>query len=135
MVTKNEKLDNINQNYAEFQKYIDENLGSYVASFSSLHKNATLIIPIPQNEVSNYKNLKEFTNNSSSEQWEALWQKVGEKMEESLLNANGASRWLSTSGLNVHYLHVRINNSPKHYCYEEYLKETRVQQEVLAKNS
>lgn len=134
MVTKNEELDNINQNYAEYQKYIDENLGSYVASFSSLHKNATLIIPILQNEVSNFKNLKEFTNNSSLEQWEALWQKVSEKMEESLLNANGASRWLSTSGLNVHYLHVRINNSPKHYCYEEYLKETQAQQEVLAKN-
>jgi hypothetical protein len=54
-------------------------------------------------------------------------------MEESLLRANGATRWLSTSGLNVYYLHVRINNSPKHYVYEEYLRETEAKQEISEK--
>jgi len=132
VITKSEELNNITQNYSEFQEYIDMNFDCKVASFLSLNKNATLIIPIPKQQV-NYKNLKEFVANASLEQWEELWQKVGEKMEESLLNAGDAPRWLSTSGLNVHYLHVRINNSPKHYSHEEYLKETKAQQEILAR--
>ncbi len=78
--------------------------------------------------------MKEFTANSSLEQWEEFWQKVGEEMGKSLFKADGATRWLSTSGLNVHYLHVRINNSPKHYVYEEYLREAEAQQKILVKN-
>jgi hypothetical protein len=54
------------------------------------------------------------------EQKERFWQKVGEKMEESLLSANNAPRWLSTSGLGVSYLHVRIDNRPKYYSFDEY---------------
>lgn len=41
-------------------------------------------------------------------------------MEESLLNANGSPRWLSTSGLGVSYLHVRIDSRPKYYSFDEY---------------
>jgi len=136
VATKNEELEKITQNYSAFQGYINQALNNYVTSFLSLHKNATLIIPIPKNNANgevNYKNLKEFTANSSLEQWEEFWQKVGEEMEESLFRANGATRWLSTSGLNVYYLHVRINNSPKHYVYEEYLRETEAKQEILGK--
>jgi len=80
VVTKNEELDNIVQNYSEFQGYINESLDNYATSFLSLHKNATLIIPLPQknqslnynDKICDYKNLKEFINNSSLEQWEAF---------------------------------------------------------------
>jgi hypothetical protein len=73
------------------------------------------------NRTPDYKNLREFSNNASIEQKERFWQKVGEKMEESLLNANGAPRWLSTNGLGVSYLHAtRIDSRPKYYSFEEY---------------
>jgi len=41
-------------------------------------------------------------------------------MEEKLLEANGNPRWLSTSGLGVSYLHVRIDKRPKYYSFDEY---------------
>ena len=54
-------------------------------------------------------------------------------MEENLINANGATRWLSTSGLAVHYLHVRIDKRPKYYNHQEYLVETQQYQEIPPK--
>ena len=51
-------------------------------------------------------------------------------MEENLTNAGGATRWLSTSGLGISYLHVRIDKRPKYYSHQEYLTETQQQQEI-----
>jgi hypothetical protein len=67
-----------------------------------------------------YKNLREFNCNALLEQKESFWQKVGEKMEEKLIDADGSPRWLSTSGLGISYLHVRIDSRPKYYSFDEY---------------
>jgi hypothetical protein len=55
-------------------------------------------------------------------------------MEENLISANGATRWLSTSGLGISYLHVRIDKRPKYYSHQEYLTETQEYQEIPPKN-
>ncbi|RHZ35930.1 DUF6940 family protein [endosymbiont GvMRE of Glomus versiforme] len=116
VVVKAEVLDNITCDYSSFVEHFNRSQDNHVVSFPSLSGD-TLIVPIPIND---YKNLKEFNNNASLEQKEHFWQKVGEKMKESLLNANGAPRWLSTSGLGVSYLHVRIDSRPKYYSFDEY---------------
>jgi len=36
------------------------------------------------------------------------------------LEKDDSSRWLSTDGRGVHYLHVRIDKTPKYYKHEEY---------------
>ena len=124
-------LNNIRQNYSNFQEHFRKSNDSQAVSFLSFSGD-TLIVPIPKG--SDYKNINKFTDNASIEQWEALWQKVGENMEENLINANGATRWLSTAGLNVYYLHVRIDKRPKYYNHQEYLTETQEYQEIPPKN-
>ena len=124
-------LNNIKQNYSSFQEHFRKSSDNQVVSFQSFSGD-TLIVPVPKG--SDYKNINKFTENTQSEQWEALWQKVGEKMEENLINANGATRWLSTAGLNVYYLHVRIDKRPKYYNHQEYLTETQEYQEIPPKN-
>ncbi len=121
-------LNNIRQDYSSFQEKFGRN--NDVVSFASFSGD-TLIVPIPKG--SDYKNINKFTDNTSIGQWEAFWQKVGEKMEENLINANGATRWLSTSGLAVHYLHIRIDKRPKYYNHQEYLTETQQWQEIPPK--
>jgi len=121
-------LNNIRQDYSSFQEKFGRN--NDVVSFASFSGD-TLIVPIPKN--TDYKNITKFTNNASGEQWGSFWQKVGEKMEENLISAGGSTRWLSTSGLAVHYLHVRIDKRPKYYNYQEYLTETQQWQEIPPK--
>ena len=55
-------------------------------------------------------------------------------MEENLISAGGSPRWLSTSGLGISYLHVRIDKRPKYYSHQEYLTETQQQQEIPPKS-
>ena len=121
-------INNIRQDYSSFQEKFRGN--NDVVSFSSFSGD-TLIVPVPKG--SDYKNINKFAENTRLEQWEALWQKVGEKMEENLISANGSTRWLSTSGLAVHYLHVRIDKRPKYYNHQEYLTETQEYQEIPPK--
>ena len=123
-------LNNIRQDYSSFQEHFRKSNDNQAVSFASFSGD-TLIVPVPKG--SDYKNISKFTDNASIRQWEALWQKVGEKMEENLINANGAARWLSTSGLGISYLHVRIDRRPKYYSHQEYLTETQEYQEIPPK--
>nr|CAG8433660.1 12622_t:CDS:2 [Entrophospora candida] len=87
-------LNNIREDYHSFQEHFGKNNNSQVVSFLSFSGD-TLIVPIP---------------------------KVGEKIEENLINANGATRWLSTSGLE--------NKKPFEIVYE--LKNYEVKKSSLS---
>ncbi|CAG8508056.1 22668_t:CDS:2, partial [Racocetra persica] len=106
VLVKSEALNSIRQDYSSFQEHFRKSSDNQAVSFLSFSGD-TLIVPVP---------------------------KVGEKMEENLINANGATRWLSTSGLGISYLHVRIDRRPKYYSHQEYLTETQQQQEIPPKN-
>ncbi|RHZ37251.1 DUF6940 family protein [endosymbiont GvMRE of Glomus versiforme] len=119
VVIKNEKLNNINQNYSSFKEYIDKNEKSFIS-----RRGATLIIPLPEknkdNEELDYKNLASFIQNvpDNSEQQKTLWQEVARQLETNLEDKN--PRWLSAHGLGVPYLHVRIDKQPIYYSWSEY---------------
>ncbi|CAH1766125.1 14602_t:CDS:2 [Entrophospora sp. SA101] len=100
VAVKSEDLDNIRQDLSSFQEHFSRSRDKHVVSFPSLSGD-TLVVPMP---VRGYQ------------------YNFGEEMEENLLNANGNPRWLSTSGLGVSYLHVRIDSRPKYYSHEEYKK-------------
>jgi hypothetical protein len=133
VLVKSDALNSIRQDYSSFQEHFRRGQNNQVVSFPSFSGD-TLIVPVPKG--TDYKNISKFAGNASLSQWNDLWQKVGEKMEENLINAGGAVRWLSTSGLGVYYLHVRIDKSPKYYSYDEYKMEQKqqLQQQIPPKN-
>ena len=51
-----------------------------------------------------------------------LWKQVGETMQLRLESdaVDGKRVWLSTSGLGVPWLHVRLDSEPKYYTWTEY---------------
>ncbi|CAG8805806.1 20175_t:CDS:2, partial [Racocetra persica] len=84
-------------------------------------KDATLIVPMPHHNL-DYKNLSNFTKNAPKEQQIKFWQEVANKLSESLETGTPRPRWLSTHGLGVPYLHVRIDNKPKYYSHLSFKK-------------
>ncbi|CAG8680286.1 22478_t:CDS:2 [Dentiscutata erythropus] len=120
VVTKSDTLSYINQDYSSFKEKFTEYLNNDVCSFANLGKDATLIVPIPCNDL-DYKNLSTFTKNAPKEQQIKFWQEVANKLTESL--EISTPKWLSTNGLGVHYLHIRIDNYPKYYSWNEYYEE------------
>jgi hypothetical protein len=120
---KSQDLDNVSHDYSPFQEYFRGNKS--VVSFPS-RSGDMLVSPTPvrghqysctdyDDEIRNYKNLREFNCEAPWEQWKELWQKVGEKMEEELLGGGNTTRWLNTHGLMVNHLHIRLDKSPKYY--------------------
>ena len=77
-----------------------------VISFPSLSKNVKLIVPCYKS-VADYTSLSTFSRTAPIKQQVAFWKKVGQNIKE--------GNWISTSGLDVSWLHVRIANRPKYY--------------------
>ena len=88
-----------------------------VVNFPNLGGDAQLIAPCPQASPPCYTHLASFVRKAESPQQDALWQKTGQMM----LDAIGKQpRWLSTNGLGVFWLHIRIDRRPKYYQTETY---------------
>lgn len=91
-----------------------------VVRFPNLRADAELVVPTPQREdVSSYAHLARFVRKGRNEQQQFFWELVGGTALE-LINQEAC--WLSTSGLGVHWLHVRFDARPKYYTHRPYVK-------------
>ena len=121
VVTKSASLENSNQDYSSFQDHITENTDPHVLSFLNYSEDAILIVPTPL-PGKDYKNISKFTENAPIEQQQKLWKEVVEKLSEKLEQDPKVPKWLSTHGTGVYYLHVRVNDRPAYYHWQEYKK-------------
>ena len=101
------------QDYSAFQEYIKKSKNKYVISFWNLSGDAILIIPMPKHGK-NYAHLKNFIDNASKTQQKAFWKKVAQ-----IASQQSQPIWISTHGLGVPYLHVRIDFKPKYYQHSK----------------
>lgn len=88
-----------------------------VVVFPNLGGDATLVVPCPVSEQSIYSQIGHFVRHAPQSQIENFWSSVGDVM---LQKTGSEPRWLSTSGLGVYWLHVRIDTRPKYYQTVEY---------------
>ncbi len=88
-----------------------------VVSFRNLGNDAQLISPCPVDEHPGYAHIGTFIREAPESQIQNLWERTGTEMFESI---GQKPRWLSTSGLGVFWLHIRIDSIPKYYQTEEY---------------
>ncbi len=90
--------------------------GEPVVSFANLGRDAILVVPRPLGDPSGYAHLAAFVRHAPYAQRSALWQRVGDAVAGRL----GAKPvWLSTAGAGVPWLHVRLDDRPKYYGWEE----------------
>jgi len=95
--------------------------GERVIAFSNLGNDAVLVVPLPsdQRPAADYVHLAAFVRRASAEQVHELWRVVGAAMEARL---SDQPVWLSTAGMGVAWLHVRLDSRPKYYGFDEYRK-------------
>ena len=100
----------------EFARHPDAD----VLVFPNLSGDALLIVPRPVGELLAYPHLAAFLRHGPSEQVDRLWQLAANTVRD---NADARPRWLSTAGLGVAWLHLRLDTRPKYYRFAPY-KET-----------
>ena len=88
-----------------------------IASFANLGRDAWLVAPAPDGPADDYAHLAAFARKAPADQQHALWQAVGDAAAERL---SDIPFWLSTSGLGIAWLHVRLDERPKYYTYAPY---------------
>ena len=112
------QLAKVRPNPSAFERYFQStNENDGIVTFENLGKDAVLVAPSPRAPLSAYPHLAAFVRNAPESQKQALWQRVGETLERCL---SQRPLWLSTSGLGVYWLHVRLDSYPKYYTHRPY---------------
>ena len=88
-----------------------------VVTFPNLGNDAVLVVPCPMGPPAAYVHLASFVRSAPSAQVHEFWQRVGAAMESRL---SASPTWLSTAGMGVAWLHVRLDARPKYYGYAPY---------------
>lgn len=108
----------LSSNPRPFAKYFAASLkGESVVSFHNTGKDALLVAPCPDASMAAYASIATFSRNAPEAQQHALWQAAGAEMHQAV---EQETIWLSTSGLGVAWLHLRLDQRPKYYNYAPY---------------
>jgi hypothetical protein len=100
-----------------FQAHFVSHPAEQVLTFPNLGGDALLVVPVPLTEARCYSHLAEFLNHAPPGQVSAFWRAVGVAMRK---RVSGIPVWLSTAGLGVSWLHLRLDSRPKYYRHEPY---------------
>ena len=109
-IVKSSQLTRVSPDSTAFDGYFSPD--SDTVTFSNLGVDAQLIVPCPVAHKSVYTHIGSFVRSAPGHQIKEFWTRVGEEM---LDHVQQEPRWLSTSGLGVYWLHVRIDSVPKYY--------------------
>lgn len=109
-------LAGVDADRSAFAGYFDS-ASDTVADFTNLGGDALLVAPCPQAPEAVYPHLTAFVRNAPVAQQQALWQRVGQCVTGRL---SDRPLWVSTSGLGVYWLHVRLDSHPKYYTWRPY---------------
>lgn len=88
-----------------------------VVQFKNLGGDAMLVVPCPRTPVSAYAHLHDFTHQAPIDQQHEFWKQTGDAIQNCLA---AEPIWVSTSGLGVFWLHVRLDSAPKYYTHNLY---------------
>jgi hypothetical protein len=88
-----------------------------VLTFPNLGNDAVIVVPRGVVAKEAYVHLGAFARRAPGEQVHELWRAVGKAMAERL---GEKPVWLSTAGMGVAWLHVRLDSRPKYYGFAGY---------------
>src|SRR5262245_20213284 len=100
-----------------FSEHFADATSGGVIVFPNLGGDAIMIVPHPIAPPSTYGHLAAFVREAPEPQRQALWQSVGEAMAQRI---GARPVWLSTAGAGIAWLHVRLDDRPKYYGFEQY---------------
>jgi len=102
-----------------FEPYLQPDADAATATFENLGGDALLVAPHPKGELAVYSHLAAFARRAPAAQAMALWPAVAAALDARL---GDRPCWLSTAGMGVFWLHVRVDARPKYYRYRPYAR-------------
>lgn len=90
-----------------------------VGCFANLSGDAELVVPAPGEVKQGYPHLAAFLRAAPEEQKHALLKVLGAAVER-WLRERRTRVWVSTAGLGVPWLHVRLDSRPKYFKWAAY---------------
>ena len=88
-----------------------------VISFPNLGRDAVFVVPKPVAASAGYGHMATFLRTAPIQQQHELLQTLAKAV---LAKVGERPLWISTSGLGVYWLHVRLDSWPKYYTYSPY---------------
>ena len=116
MLVNYPSLQTVNPAPNSFKKYFSSQEQDIV-TFPNLGKDATLVVPRPLVSNSTYTHIANFVRQAPSLQQVKLWKTLGSVTQK---NLGQNPIWVSTSGLGVYWLHIRLDSYPKYYNFQPY---------------
>lgn len=90
-----------------------------VVAFRNLGGDALLVAPCPLNPTTSYAHLAAFLRTAPETESHELFASLAAAIEGELRRAP-ARIWISTSGLGIGWLHIRLDSFPKYYQHSAY---------------
>jgi hypothetical protein len=90
-----------------------------VASFANLGGDAMLIVPRAVAGIEAYGHIASFMRSAPAAQQHELLEILAREITAAI-ERSAAPLWVSTSGLGVAWVHVRLDSWPKYYSHEPY---------------
>lgn len=115
VITESPRMHEIQSNSSAFQEFI--HISKPVVSFPNLGGDAQLVVPSEVSGKDCYGHLAVFNREAPQEQVQEFWRRVGTEYKAQI---GAETKWLSTAGLGVPWLHARIDSRPKYYKHQVY---------------
>jgi len=113
------ELSRLRADPAAFSKHFLSPPADQIVTFSNLGGDATLVVPVALRDDSPYSHLAQFLKNAPVGQASSLWRNVALALNARI---SDAPIWLSTAGMGVPWLHIRLDSTPKYYRHSSYKK-------------
>jgi len=104
---------------APFQSIFGETSDESVVVLPNLGGDAMLVVPCPVAANDAYTHLAAFLRHAPVDQVRSLWRHTAITVDQ---NITSAPKWLSTAGLGVAWLHIRLDTRPKYYSHAPYTR-------------
>ena len=117
VVVDSPELARVAEDPHAFSKYFSGSGVEEIAAFTNLGGDARLIAPLPGARGEGYPHLAAFSRKAPPDTQRALWQRTA---DEAGARLGEQPLWISTSGLGVYWLHVRLDSRPKYYTWKPY---------------
>ena len=116
------ELSGIRADISAFENLMSSCGDRKALAFPNLGRDAILVAPCPSTTLTHdFAHLANFLRTADDHSIDIFWKVVGQTLQQVLSTRDDAKKlWLSTSGLGVPWLHVRLDDRPKYYNFLEY---------------
>lgn len=115
---------------APFQSIFSDHPNEDVIVFPNLGGDAMLIAPSPLAANDAYPHLAAFLRRAPADQIRSLWKHTAKTVHQHVASS---PKWLSTAGLGIAWLHVRLDTRPKYYHHDSYTHHKKSKKKVSKK--